>query len=68
MMEALTAPRPDGIGLPGDAVGPLVEITAHLNDAMWATRPSKGGEFVGTASHVVKVFREIAGTGTEGRT
>ena len=60
-IEKLTAPRPAGIGLPREAVGSLVEITAHMNDVIWETRPFNGGEFFSTAQRVAKFFREMAG-------
>jgi hypothetical protein len=60
-VENLTAARPSGIGLPPDAVGSLLEITAHMNDVLWETRPFNGGEFFSTAQRVVAFFREMAG-------
>ncbi len=62
-IEKLTAPQPRGINLPKDAVGSLVEISAHLTDVIWETRPFNGGEFVAAAEKVVALFRDMAGSG-----
>lgn len=57
--ELASAP-PGGIGMPRDAVGSVMEITAHLNDVIWETRPFNGGEFYSTAQRIIKFFREQA--------
>ncbi len=61
VVTKLLPSRPDGIGLPPHAVGSVMEIVAHLNDAIWETRPFRGGELYATAEKVIAFFRHLAG-------
>jgi hypothetical protein len=58
--EQLASPKPDGIGFPRDAVGSVMEITAHLTDMMWETRPFVGGEFYAAAQQVIAMMKRLA--------
>jgi hypothetical protein len=58
--EEVASPKPKGIGFPRDSVGSVMEITAHLNDVMWETRPFVGGEFYATAQQVIAMLKRLA--------